>query len=266
MRYRESVWKYLLQLQIVICANYWLFWLGCLQLIVVCLEQSASFLLVFWFLAFRTGVKKLWLWFVLRWPCARVQSWYGGWNIWYIPNLHGNYTLWMTADFWGKTNKQKNIRREWCKLLKKARTASPSATTMLAVAQWQMSFLWKDSNHRETTCWKHQSNVWQKQLKILSKKQPKENKISTSFWRCKILTWLFEKHITMPPVGEITLERMTDTRKPSRTLKPLKSKLPTRPYISSTSFSMVWPESFRNKEITTLMKNYETGTFHASSL
>ena len=36
-----------------------------------------------------------------------------------------------------------------------------------------------------------------------------------------------EKLITMPPVGETTLERMTDTRKPSKTLKPLKSKLPT---------------------------------------
>jgi len=39
-----------------------------------------------------------------------------------------------------------------------------------------------------------------------------------------------EKLITMPPVGEITLEGMTDIRKPSKTLKPLKSKLPTRPY------------------------------------
>ena len=39
-----------------------------------------------------------------------------------------------------------------------------------------------------------------------------------------------EKLITMPPVGEITLERMTDTRKPSKTLKPLKSKFPTRPH------------------------------------
>ena len=28
-------------------------------------------------------------------------------------------------------------------------------------------------------------------------------------------------------VGEITLERMTDNRKPPKTLKPLKSKLPT---------------------------------------
>ena len=49
---------------------------------------------------------------------------------------------------------------------------------------------------------------------------------------------LLEKHITMPPVGEITLERMTNTSKPSKTLKPLKSKLPTRPYIFNTSFSM----------------------------
>ena len=39
-----------------------------------------------------------------------------------------------------------------------------------------------------------------------------------------------EKLISMPPVGEITLERMTDTRKPSKTLKPLKNKLPIRPY------------------------------------
>ena len=64
---------------------------------------------------------------------------------------------------------------------------------------------------------------------------------------------------------EITLERMTDTRKPPKTLKPLKSKLPTRPNIFSTSFSMLWAESFRDKVITTLRKNYETGTFHASS-
>ena len=39
-----------------------------------------------------------------------------------------------------------------------------------------------------------------------------------------------EKLITMSPVGETTLERMTDTRKPSNTFKPPKSKPPTRPY------------------------------------
>ena len=52
--------------------------------------------------------------------------------------------------------------------------------------------------------------------------------------KVQILTWLLEKHITMPPVGEITLERMTDTRKPSKTLKPLKC------IIFSTLFSMLW--------------------------
>ena len=59
----------------------------------------------------------------------------------------------------------------------------------------------------------------------------------------------------MPPVGEIALERITDTRKPSKTLNPSKSKLPTRPYVFSTSFSMLCAESFRDKEITTLRKN-----------
>ena len=39
-----------------------------------------------------------------------------------------------------------------------------------------------------------------------------------------------KKLITMPPVGEITLERMTDSRKPSKTLNFLKSKPPTIPY------------------------------------
>ena len=120
------------------------------------------------------------------------------------------------------------IRREWCKLLKKARTAYPSATTTLAVAQWQMSFSVKRLESQGNSMLKT-VKVWQKQLRILSKKQPKENKISRSFWKCKILTWLLEKHFTMPPVGEITLERMTDTRKLPKTLKPSKNKLPARP-------------------------------------
>ena len=63
-----------------------------------------------------------------------------------------------------------------------------------------------------------------------------------------ILTWLLKKNITMPPVGEIALEKMTDTRKPSKTLKPLKSKLPTRPYIFSTLFTMLCAELFRDKD------------------
>ena len=84
--------------------------------------------------------------------------------------------------------------------------------------------------------------------------------------KCMPLTWLLEKHSTMPAVGGITLERMPDTRKPPKTQKPVKSKLPTRPYIFSISFSMLWEESFRYKEITTLRKKNETGTFHEYSL
>ena len=54
-------------------------------------------------------------------------------------------------NFWTK----EPIRKGWCKLLKKIRTAYPSTTRLLAVTQWQMSFLRKDSNHKETACWKN---------------------------------------------------------------------------------------------------------------
>ena len=36
-----------------------------------------------------------------------------------------------------------------------------------------------------------------------------------------LLTWLLEKHITMPPVGEITLERMDDRHQ--KTIKDTKT-------------------------------------------
>ena len=157
-----------------------------------------------------------------------VQSWYGGWNIWvYIESAWESHIVLLYEWLQNYFETKEPIGREWCKILQKVKTANPSATTMLAVAQW---CLWRDLNTRK----QHVENISQMYGKnswgILPKKQPKENKTSTSFWRCKILTWLLEKHITMPPVGEITLERMTDTRKPSKTLKPLKNKLPTRPY------------------------------------
>ena len=146
-----------------------------------------------------------------------VQSWYGGWNIWvYIESAWESHIVLLYEWLQNYFERKEPIVREWCKIIQKARTANPSANTMLAVAQWQMSFLWKDLNTRK----QHVENISQ----MKPKKQPKENKISTSFWRCKILTWLLEKHITMPPVGEITLQRMTDTRKPSKTLKTMKSK------------------------------------------
>ena len=156
-----------------------------------------------------------------------VQSWYDGWNIWVYTESAWESHIVLLYEWLQNFERKEPIRREWCKIPQKARTANLSATTMLAVAQWQMSFLCEKTRIQTNNMLK---NAWQKQLEILSTKQPKENKISTSFWRCKILTWLLKKHITMPPVWEITLKTMTDTRKPPKTLKPLKSKLPTRPY------------------------------------
>ena len=46
-----------------------------------------------------------------------------------------------------------------------------------------------------------------------------------------------KKLITMPPVGEITLERMTDTRKPSKTLKP---KCPNFKTNARTRSCLLW--------------------------
>ena len=79
-----------------------------------------------------------------------VQSWYGGWNIWvYIESAWESHIVllyeWLQTYFETK----EPIGREWCKILQKATTANPSATTVLAVAQWQMSFLWKDLNTRK---------------------------------------------------------------------------------------------------------------------
>ena len=117
-----------------------------------------------------------------------VQSWYGGWNIWvYTESAWESHIVLLYEWLQNYFKTKEPVGREWCKLLQKARTANPSTTTILAVAQWQMSCLWKDLNTRK----QHVENISQ----MKPKKQPKENKISTSFWRCKILTWLPEKHI-----------------------------------------------------------------------
>ena len=83
-----------------------------------------------------------------------VQSWNGGWNIWvYAESAWESLYEWLQNYF--KTKEP--IGREWCTILQKARTANPSATTMPAVAQWQMSCLWKDLNTRK----QHVENISQ---------------------------------------------------------------------------------------------------------
>ena len=117
----------------------------------------------------------------------------------YIPNLHGNHTLCYFMNDCRIILKRKNPSEgtEWCQILQKARTANqllPSDRCLVCEKTWIQ-----------------ENNMLKTLVKCVSK--PAE-----------------EKLITMPPIGEITLERMTDTRKPSKTLKPLKSKLPTRTY------------------------------------
>ena len=134
-----------------------------------------------------------------------VQFWYGGWNIWvYTESAWESHIVLLYEWLQNYFETKEPIGREWCKILQKARTANPSATTMHAsCCQWQMSFCEKTGIQG--------NNMLKTLVKCMSKTAE-------------------EKLITMPPVAEITLERMTDTRKPSKTLKTLKSKLPTRPY------------------------------------
>ena len=73
-----------------------------------------------------------------------VQSWYGGWNIWvYTKSAWESHIVLLYEWLQNYFETKEPIIREWCKILQKARTANPSATTMLAVAQWLMSFFVK---------------------------------------------------------------------------------------------------------------------------
>ena len=87
-----------------------------------------------------------------------VQSWYGGWNIWvYIESAWESHIVLLYEWLQNYFETKEPIVREWCKILQKARTANPSAITMLAAAQWQTSFLWKDLNTRK----QHVENISQ---------------------------------------------------------------------------------------------------------
>ena len=144
-----------------------------------------------------------------------VQSWYGGWNIWvYIESPWESHIVLLYQWLQNYFQTKEPIGREWSfQILQKARTANPSATTMLAVAQWQMSFLTR--KHVQNISQIYGKNSWV----FCQRSNQKKTRSTHPF-----------EGASMPPVGEITLERMTDTTKPPKTLKPLKSKLPTRPY------------------------------------
>ena len=143
-----------------------------------------------------------------------VQSWYGEWNMWvYTESAWESHIVllyeWLQNYFKTKEwlqnyfKTKEPIGREWCKILQKARTANPSATTMLAVAQWQMSCLWKDFNTRK----QHVENISQ----MCTKKQLRRSSLP-----CHL--------------SERLHSRGWQTPGNHQRHKPLKSKLPTRPY------------------------------------
>ena len=91
------------------------------------------------------------------------MSWYGGWNIWvYTEYAWESHIVLLYEWLQNYFETKEPIGRGWCKILQKARTANPPATTMLAVAQWQMSCLWKDLNTRK----QHVENISQMYGKI----------------------------------------------------------------------------------------------------
>ena len=246
MRSRGSVWKYLLQLYIVICANYWLFWLGCLLLIVFCVWQWASFfacVLVPCVLNWcEEPVTVIYPWS----PQDKSQSWYGG----YTKSAWEPHIV-LLYEWLQNFETKEPTRREWCKLLKKweQQTHQQPQCELLPSDRClfcEMTQITR-KQHAENISQMYDKNSWGSCQRSNNNKK-KEKKISTSFWKCKRLNAHYQA----------TCQRDS--------LKPLKSKLPTRPYIFSTSFSMLSAESFKDTKITTLRKNYETGTFHASSL
>ena len=151
------------------------------------------------------------------------------------------------------------------KLLKKARTANPLATRLLAVTQWHV-FLWKGSNHKETTCWKLSKMCDKNSWGLCQRSSHKKIRSAHPFEGARYDLAAWEAHYHVTCWRDYTLKRMTDTRTPSKTLKPLKSKLPTRPHIFSTSNNMLQAAAFRDERMATLRQKYETGTFHMSSL
>ena len=87
-----------------------------------------------------------------------VQSWYGGWNIWvYTESAWESHIVLLYEWLQNYFKTKEPVGRELCTILQKVRTANLSATTMLAVAQWQMSCLWKDLNTRK----QHVENISQ---------------------------------------------------------------------------------------------------------
>ena len=159
-----------------------------------------------------------------------VQSWYGGWNLWVYTESAWESHIVLLYDWQQNYFETKEpIGREWCKILQKARTANPSATTMPAVAQWQMSCLWKDLNtrkqHVENISRMYGKNNWG----VCQRSNQKKTRSAHPFEGARY--WLGCSRSTLPcHLSERLHSRGWQTPGNHQRLKPLKSKLPIRLY------------------------------------
>ena len=156
-----------------------------------------------------------------------VQPWYGGWNIPYIPNLHGNHTL---CYF-----------RNDCRILKQKNpsegndvSSSKKREQQICQQPQQMSFFVKrlesqGNNFVENIRQMYDKNSWGFCQRSSHTKtwSAHDQHILLKVQDTDLAAWEAHYHATCQ--RDYTRED-TDTRKPSKTLKPLKSKLPTRPY------------------------------------
>ena len=180
-----------------------------------------------------------------------VQSWYGGWNIWvYIESAWEAHIVLLYEWQQNYFETKEPIGREWCKILQKARTAKPSATTM-----WQMSFLWKDLNtrkqHVENISQMYGKNIWG----FCQRSNPKKTRSAHPFEGARY--WLGCSRSILPcHLSERLHSRGWQTPGNHQRLKPLKSKLPTGSYTNYFQYIVLYVMGrlFRDKEITTWRK------------
>ena len=139
IRVREFVRKYLLQLYIVRCANYWLFWLGCVYYcrIVLCIELRASFSDLHFDLVWTEKLSVIypevtlcgWRDVKMSSTCATVQSWYVGWKASgaeiYRCCKTDKEDLWSSLHHWLVINKTDcKVQQIWESIFKKINEAA----------------------------------------------------------------------------------------------------------------------------------------------
>ena len=93
-----------------------------------------------------------------------VQSWYGGWNIWiYIESAWESHIVLLYEWLQNYFETKEPIGREWCRILQKARTAYPSATTIPSDRCLVYEKTWIQENNMLKTlvkCQIYSKNSW----------------------------------------------------------------------------------------------------------